>query len=121
MPRLPIQCALSGSKPKGTIEYHKEPLYVAALPRREADYTGGSRMKREGTLGTASRQDTRAQWALRAVLGIGIAALLVAGGHNWTAWAQTDRFVSPFGDDMGGTNHCTSPDTPAKPNQNRGN
>src|SRR5260370_40211907 len=75
-------------------------------------------MKREGTLGTASRQDTRAQWALRAVLGIGIAALLVVGGQNWTAWAQTDRFVSPFGDDMGGTNDCTSPDTPCKTIQN---
>jgi hypothetical protein len=43
-----------------------------------------------------------------------LAALVSIGPHNWHARAQTNRFVSPFGDDQSGANDCTSPDLPCK-------
>src|SRR5260370_5059792 len=56
-------------------------------------------------------------WLTWCLLGLAVAALLTVG-NNWGARAFTSRFVSPFGDDMGGTNDCSSPDTPCKTIQN---
>ena len=65
----------------------------------------------------ASFVAARRGWVIRFLLGCGVAALMTVSAQNWVAHA-TDRFVSPFGDDMGGTNDCTSPDTPCKTIQN---
>ena len=43
-----------------------------------------------------------------------LAALVAFGVHNNHVHAQQTRLVSPFGDDLGGTNDCTSPDQPCK-------
>ena len=53
-------------------------------------------------------------WMLRALAGLALVSMVVLAGNNWRARAQNDRFVSPFGDDLGGSNDCSSPDQPCK-------
>ena len=54
----------------------------------------------------------------RAALIISALALVMICGSPWRSRAQTERLVSPFGDDLGGTNDCTSPDQPCETIQN---
>jgi hypothetical protein len=51
---------------------------------------------------------------MRILAVVGLLGVVVLGPQGWRARAQTDRFVNPFGDDLGGSNDCTSPDQPCK-------
>jgi HYR domain-containing protein len=49
----------------------------------------------------------------RTLVALGLAVLVGAAGSNWPARAQTNRFVSPFGNDNPGfDNDCTDPEQP---------
>ena len=65
-----------------------------------------------------SRPERTRGLIVRALLGLVLAALVCLAGNNWRVRAGTTRLVSPFGDDLGGTNDCTSPDQPCKTIQN---
>jgi hypothetical protein len=60
------------------------------------------------------RRVSKSGWIIRAIVGMALLALVAGAGSHWPARAQTDRFVSPFGDDLGGANDCSSPDQPCK-------
>jgi hypothetical protein len=50
---------------------------------------------------------------IRILAGVMMLAVVAAVPHSWRVRAaDPTRFVSPFGDDMGGANDCSSPDTP---------
>ena len=51
---------------------------------------------------------------IRILAGVMMLAVVAVAPQAWRARAQTNRLVSPFGDDLGGANDCTSPDQPCK-------
>src|SRR5215471_12205100 len=56
----------------------------------------------------------RVSLVIRILAGVMMLAVVAVAPHAWRARAQTNRLVSPFGDDLGGANDCTSPDQPCK-------
>jgi HYR domain len=59
------------------------------------------------------RQSTHAGFTAL-IFGLALATLVIVGGYNWSARAQTNRFVIAIGgdDNPGFVNDCTSPDQP---------
>ena len=71
------------------------------------EHTGSSVLHSE-----SGKHQRRRTFVICVAVSLGLLTLFTAGGNNWRARAFTTRLVSPFGDDLGGTNDCTSPDQP---------
>ena len=55
---------------------------------------------------------------IRAGILLVFSAMVIAGGNNWRARAQTNRFVSTSGNDRGGSNDCSNSGQPCATIQN---
>lgn len=62
---------------------------------------------------STSRRSNIRSLVFKLFLAVGLAVIVVVPCKDWHVRAN-DLFVSPFGDDLGGANDCTSPDQPCR-------